>query len=205
MNGLPLLLASASPRRRDLLAAAGIDCEVGPVAVDERRRDEESPADYVQRVARLKAAEAAGRHPNRLVLAADTAVVVDADVLGKPEDDRAAARMLGQLSGRTHQVLTAVALAGEGRLAVEVETTTVWMDVLSPEDIAWYVATGEPRDKAGAYAIQGRASRFIPRIDGSYTNVVGLPVARVDRMLRTWRGSRTSDLPLPRTQPYSER
>jgi septum formation protein len=183
-----IVLASASPRRRELLAAAGIACDVDPVDVDEQRRQGERPADYVERVARLKARAAAARHPERLVLAADTAVVVGTHVLGKPADDRDAARMLELLSGRAHEVLTAVVLAGIGRETAAVETTTVWIDVLSADDITWYVATGEPRDKAGAYAIQGGASRFIPRIEGSYSNVVGLPVARVHRMLRAWNG-----------------
>jgi septum formation protein len=183
----PIILASASPRRRELLLAAGLDCEVDPVAVDEQRHPGEAPADYVARVARLKAETGATRRPDRDVLAADTAVVVGDEVLGKPADDRDAARMLGLLSGRAHDVLTGVALARHGRIVVEVESTTVWMASLSDEDVAWYVATGEPRDKAGAYAIQGLASRFIPRIAGSYTNIVGLPVARVYRLLMMGR------------------
>ena len=193
----PVILASASPRRRELLAAAGIACDVDAVDVDEQPLTGEAPADYVRRVARLKVEVAAARHPQRVVLAADTTVVVGGEILGKPADDRDAARMLARLSGRAHQVLTAVALVGGGQLAIEVETTTVWMDVLKAEDIAWYVATGEPRDKAGAYAIQGLASRFIPRIEGSYTNVVGLPVATVARLLKRY-------LPLSLTQPYSD-
>jgi septum formation protein len=180
-----------------LLAAAGILCDVDPVDVDEAPLAGEAPADYVRRVARLKVEAAAARHPRRLVLAADTTVVVDGEILGKPADDRDAARMLARLSGAAHQVLTAVALAGGGHLALEVESTTVWMDVLSVDDIAWYVSTGEPRDKAGAYAIQGLASRFIPRIEGSYTNVVGLPVATVARLLQSY-------LPLSLAQPYSD-
>ncbi len=182
-RSVSLILASASPRRRELLAAAGIACEVDPVDVDERRHAGEAPARYVERVARLKVEAGAARHPGRLVVAADTAVVLDDVVLGKPTDDDDAARMLRLLSGRPHQVLTGVALASGGETVTEVESTTVWIDSLSEDDIRWYVASGEPRDKAGGYAIQGLASRFITRIEGSYTNVVGLPVALVARLL----------------------
>ena len=181
---MTILLASASPRRRELLEAAGLACEVDPVDVDETRVPGETPAAYVARVARLKAAAGAARHPRRVVVAADTAVIVGDEVLGKPADDQDATRMLRLLSGRTHDVLTAVAVASAGRMVVDVETTTVWVDALSRGDIAWYVASGEPQDKAGAYAIQGLASRFIPRIEGSYTNVVGLPVHKVYEILK---------------------
>jgi septum formation protein len=180
---MKVILASASPRRRDLLLAAGWTCEVDPVDVDEGRTPGETPGAYVARVARLKAGAGAARHPRRVVIAADTAVIVGDEVLGKPLDDQDAARMLRLLSGRTHNVLTAVAVASAGRMVVDLETTTVWVDALSSDDIAWYVASGEPRDKAGAYAIQGLASRFIPRIEGSYTNVVGLPVHKVYEIL----------------------
>lgn len=181
---MKILLASASPRRRELLEAAGLACEVDPVDVDEGRAPGETPAAYVVRVARLKAEAGATRHPRRVVVAADTAVIVGDEVLGKPADDQDATRMLRLLSGRTHEVLTAVAVASASRMVVDVETTTVWVDALSRDDIAWYVASGEPRDKAGAYAIQGLASRFIPRIEGSYTNVVGLPVHKVYEILK---------------------
>jgi septum formation protein len=181
---LPVLLASASPRRRDLLLAAGIACEVDAVDVDERRAHGEGPDAYVRRVARLKAEAGAARHPGRIVLAADTVVVLGAEVLGKPTDDEDAARMLARLSGRSHEVLTAVALARQDRTFVELDRTTVWMDAVTPDDIKWYVASGEPRDKAGAYAIQGLAARFIPRIEGSWTNVVGLPIATVHKLLK---------------------
>jgi septum formation protein len=180
-----LILASASPRRRELLTSAGITVEVDPVAVDERREPGESAEAYVERVARLKASAGAERHPDRPVLGADTIVVVDADVLGKPEDAEDAARMLRRLAGRTHSVLTAVALAWQGQIATQVERTEVAMSAMSEEDISWYVASGEPLDKAGAYAIQGLASRFVTRIEGSYSNVVGLPVSVVVALLRT--------------------
>jgi septum formation protein len=173
------VLASASPRRRALLEAAGVAVDVDPVDVDEARLDGESPAQYVERLAREKAAAGARRHPDALVLGADTTVTLDGDVLGKPVDAAEAAGMLRRLSSRTHEVLTGIAIAWRGAIASHVERTAVAMAPLSEADIAWYVASGEPLDKAGAYAIQGLASRFIPRIDGSYTNVVGLPVTAV--------------------------
>lgn len=180
-----LVLASASPRRRELLAAAGFTFDVEVADVDERRHPGEPAEAYARRVALAKAEAVSARRPGALVLGADTIVVVDGDVLGKPVDDADATAMLQRLSGRPHRVLTAVALIG-GREPLEaIEETVVWMYALAPRDIAAYVETGEPRDKAGAYGIQGRASRFIPRIEGSYTNVVGLPVAVVDRLVRS--------------------
>lgn len=179
-----LVLASASPRRRDLLDAAGIAYDVHPVDVDESRQDGEGAAAYVERVAREKARAGAAAHPERVVLAADTTVVVDGDVLGKPAGDAEATQMLRRLSGRSHEVLTGVAIASNGHIVSAVERTAVWVSELSEQDIQDYVASGEPAGKAGAYAIQGLASRFIPRIDGSYTNVVGLPVAKVVDLLR---------------------
>jgi nucleoside triphosphate pyrophosphatase len=177
-----LILASASPRRRELLTRAGIDIDVDPAHVDERS---EPPEQYVERIARLKASAVAVRHPGRPVLGADTIVVVDGDVLGKPADAAEATGMLRRLAGRTHQVLTGIALAWAGRIALEIERTDVVMSPMSEDDIAWYVRSGEPLDKAGAYAIQGLASRFVTRIEGSYSNVVGLPVATVVELLRT--------------------
>ena len=150
--------------------------------VDERQTPGE-PADcYVERVATLKADAAVAKFPGRVVVAADTGVVVDGEVFGKPADAADAARMLRRLSGRSHEVLTALAVVGHRRTTC-VESTRVWVDALSAEDIAWYVSSGEPVDKAGAYAIQGLASRFIPRIEGSYSNVVGLPIATFARLL----------------------
>jgi septum formation protein len=180
-----LILASASPRRRELLDAAGLAHFVDPVDVDERIAPGETPEAYAGRVARDKAQAGAHRHPAAHVLGADTIVVVDTAILGKPKDDGDAQRMLRLLSGRAHDVLTAVALAIPGReLATRIERTRVWFAALSDQDIEWYLSTGEHRDKAGAYAIQGRASRFIPRIEGSYANVVGLPVTTVFEMLK---------------------
>jgi septum formation protein len=139
---------------------------------------------FVQRVALLKARVVASRDPSATVLAADTAVVVGEEVFGKPADEAEARRMLQALSGRRHEVLTGVVLIVGGWITSVVETTAVWFSPLSTDDIAEYVGSGEPLDKAGAYAIQGLASRYVPRIEGSYTNVVGLPVARVFEMLR---------------------
>jgi septum formation protein len=187
---LRLILASASPRRRELLEAAGFRFEVRHADVDEIPRDGEPPRDYVRRLAsekasrvlaavRLEAGEAAGA----IVIGADTAVVVDDEILGKPEDDADARRMLQRLSGRPHLVLTGVSLRDTRQQVEEVEETTVWFSPLSADDLTWYVTTGEGRDKAGAYAIQGLAARFVSRIEGSYSNVVGLPVATVFRLL----------------------
>jgi septum formation protein len=182
-TALPLVLASASPRRAELLAAAGIAIEVRPADVDEAVLPDESAADYVCRVAVDKARAVGTLAPRRAVLAADTTVVVDGLILGKPGTDEDAARMLRLLSGRTHEVLTGVCVrSAEGRELVRVASTTVEFAPLTEVAIRWYVQSGEPRDKAGAYAIQGRASRFIPRIEGSYSNVVGLPVALVCEM-----------------------
>ncbi|MGE3404649.1 MAG: nucleoside triphosphate pyrophosphatase [Vicinamibacterales bacterium] len=178
-----VLLASASPRRAELLAAAGIPFDVAPADVDETRRPGEAPVAYCERLARTKALAAAERAPDRVVVAADTIVVAGADVFGKPEDAADARRMLQALSGRAHDVLTAVAIAAGGEVRTAVERTAVEFVPLSEDEIAWYVESGEPMDKAGAYAIQGLASRFVARISGSYSNVVGLPVATVYRLL----------------------
>jgi len=184
IRAMRIVLASASPRRRELLAAAGVDCAVDPADVDESPRPGESPADCVERVARAKAEAVAPRHPGAAIIAADTAVIVDGEMLGKPADALDAARMLRRLGGRPHEVWTGVAVAADGQTAYELVRTTVWMNALSQAEIEWYVASGEPMDKAGAYAIQGLASRFIPRIEGSWSNVVGLPVATVLQLLR---------------------
>jgi len=180
-----IVLASASPRRAELLRAAGIEFDVMPAHLDETAHAEEAPDAYVRRVADEKARAIAARVTNRVVLAADTTVVVDGAMLAKPDDDEDAKRMLRLLSGRVHDVLTAVALRGpEGSAPqVAVSRTEVEFARLVEEEIEWYVATGEPRDKAGAYAIQGYASRFVTRIAGSYSNVVGLPIALVYEML----------------------
>jgi septum formation protein len=179
-----LILASASPRRAELLRSAGIAFDVRPVDVDERFRAGERPEQAVARLAEAKARVCSSDHPDEVILGADTTVVVKGQALGKPVDQADAARMLRLLSGRTHEVLTGVCLSWQGRQRVDVASTRVQVAGLSEEDVAWYVSTGEPLDKAGGYAIQGLASRFIERIEGSYPNVVGLPVARVYALLR---------------------
>ena len=179
-----IVLASASPRRAELLTAAGFTFEIAPAAIDETPRPAEAPGDYALRVAREKGAAAWRLHPDSAILAADTVVVAAGAILGKPADDRDAARMLAMLSGSTHRVQTAVVLRVNGRETSCVEATEVRFKPLSAEEIAWYVSTGEPDGKAGAYAIQGRAARFIERIEGSWSNVVGLPVATVYAMLK---------------------
>jgi septum formation protein len=190
-----LILASASPRRAELLVQAGYLFEIRAASIDERVRAGEAPADYVRRLAVEKSSAIAAsavkddiERAEALVLAADTAVVVDGEILGKPDDDAHAAAMLRKLAGRQHDVLTGVSLrAGAGETG-RVERTAVWMMPLAADELAWYVSTGEGRDKAGGYAIQGRASRFIPRIDGSYSNVVGLPLALVHELIRQAAG-----------------
>lgn len=184
-----LILASASPRRRELLAAAGLAFRVDAADVDETPWPAETPDAYAERLARAKAAAVAARWPHAPVLGADTVVIVDGEILGKPTDVEDAARMLRRISGRSHTVLTAVAISWRGVMRSAMESTEVWVNALTGDEIAAYVASGEPMDKAGAYAIQGLASRFIPRIAGSYTNVVGLPVTTVLRLLSTYGGS----------------
>jgi septum formation protein len=193
-----LVLASASPRRRELLAQAGYSFEVHPAHIPEDPLPNEDPIAYVTRLAREKAEavfheitkanaseERAAAAPQ--VLAADTTVTIDNQILGKPSDPADAARMLRLLSGRTHQVITGVALITSTSSQVAAETTAVTFITLSDKNIAAYIATGEPMDKAGAYAIQGSAARWIPRIEGDYFNVVGLPLALVSSLLESVR------------------
>jgi septum formation protein len=180
---LPLVLASASPRRAEQLAAAGIAFEVDTADIDETPRAGETPV-YVRRLAEAKARAVAARHPGKRVLGADTTVVVDGAILGKPLDAADARDMVRRLAGRAHEVLTGVALVERGTAQVDLATTTVWFAPMTAAEIDAYVASGEPMDKAGAYGIQGRASCFVTRIDGSYSNVVGLPVALVHAWLR---------------------
>jgi len=179
-----LVLASASPRRQELLRNAGITFEVQPAHIIEDPLPGESAKDCAKRLAQEKAQSIAKRHPHDVVLGADTVVTIDNQLLGKPTDAEDAARMLSLLSGRNHQVITGVCLALNGHISVASETTLVTVNELTEKEINDYVASGEPMDKAGAYAIQGIASRWIPKIEGDYFNVVGLPVALVFRMLR---------------------
>lgn len=179
-----LILASASPRRLDLLRLAGLEPVVCPADVDESRRSDEAAVAYVTRLARDKA-RCSPVEPGCVVLAADTAVVLDAELLGKPRDPGEAVAMLRRLRGRTHRVSTGVAVVTPGGgLAETVVTTEVVMAPLSDAVIDAYVATGDPLDKAGAYGIQGRAAAFVVRIDGSWTNVVGLPLVETLDLLR---------------------
>lgn len=181
-----LILASASPRRAELLTRAGFEFTVEPADVDESVMPGEQPAEYVVRVARAKAHAVVARcrkSANR-VLAADTTVVVDGEILAKPADREDASRMLKRLAGVVHEVLTGVVVVAGDRELTEVVRTRVHLLPLSPDEIAWYVESGEPEGKAGAYAIQERAARFVDWIEGSWSNVVGLPVATVDQMLK---------------------
>jgi septum formation protein len=189
-----LILASGSPRRRDLLTRAGVRFEIRPADIPERREPGEAPAAFAERLAREKAlhvARAAGPEPTRWVLGADTIVVIDEDVLGKPEDEAHAVALLSRLAGRTHVVITAVALVETGRL--EPRSTTVASRVTlraAPRDeIEAYVAGREPMDKAGAYALQGEGRRFVERVEGSESNVIGLPVDETLALLAAsgWR------------------
>ncbi len=182
----PLVLASGSPRRSEILRAVGWPFEATVPDVDETLRAGEAAEAYVQRLAREKAGRVASARLFGLVLGADTVVVVDGDVLGKPRDAEDAARMLRRLSARTHEVLTGVALvrAETGRSIVGLARTRVRFAGLSDEEIERYVETGEPLDKAGAYAVQGRAALFIEAIEGEYWNVVGLPVRLVYELAR---------------------
>ncbi|MCI0403764.1 MAG: Maf family protein [Acidobacteria bacterium] len=186
-----LILASASPRRRELLANAGFEFEVIPSEIQEPGYTVGAPATFAERVAQLKAETVARSFAltyKAIVLGADTVVVAAGSLLGKPRSPEEARATLEKLSGHAHEVITGVALVENGgRSAVAHEKTTVQFRALSHEEIEAYVASGEPLDKAGAYAIQGRASRFVTRIEGCYFNVMGLPVALVDKMLRQWK------------------
>ena len=182
-----LVLASASPRRRELLAQAGFQFEVRPAHIPEDPHPGEDPIAYVTRLARQKAEAVYAQfaNPEAVVLGADTTVTLDNHILGKPENQEDAARMLRLLSGRTHRVITGVAIISATRTQVAAEVTAVQFLTLSEQEIASYIATGEPNDKAGAYAIQGFAARWIPRIEGCYFNVVGLPISLVSTLLAT--------------------
>ena len=179
-----LALASASPRRQELLRNASIPFEVQPSNIPEDPLPGERPIDCAERLAREKALAVARQRPQDTVLGADTVVVIDNQILGKPTGASDAARMLRLLSGCEHQVITGVCVVVNGKVSVASESTKVTMSEITEAEINDYVATGEPLDKAGAYAIQGIASRWIPRIEGDYSNVVGLPVALVYRILQ---------------------
>ena len=175
-----LVLASQSPRRAEILRQAGVPFVVHAAPVDETLQFRETPEDYVRRLAEAKA-RAVACDADEIVLGADTTVVVDGEILAKPADAADARRMLALLSGRRHQVMTGVCLRRGGEQVCDHAVTAVWFAPMSAREIDDYVATGEPMDKAGAYAIQGAASKFIPRIEGCYFNVMGLPISLVYR------------------------
>lgn len=198
MTEKSIYLASRSPRRRELLRQIGVTFEVIPLReaprhpadVDETPQSGEPPDGYVLRVAREKARAAVNiTHARRLaarpVLAADTTVVCDDAILGKPENAADAARMLGLLAGRAHRVLTVVAVAGAEVMETRISESRVWFRALAADEIRRYVATGESADKAGAYAVQGRAAAFITRVEGSYSGIMGLPLAETAELLRS--------------------
>lgn len=179
-----LILASASPRRRELLAQIGLACEVRPADIDETPRPDEAPAEYVMRLATEKARSVAAAWPGRPVLAADTTVVVDDAILGKPADRAEGREMLAQLSGRRHQVMTAICLVSDAGSETELVITEVSFMPLDDALCEAYLDTPEPWDKAGGYGIQGLAAVFVSAIEGSYSNVVGLPLHETWQMLR---------------------
>ena len=178
-----LILASASPRRKEILSALGFAFEARPAEVEELVRPGESAFDAAERIAREKAAAVAGTEPGALVVAADTLVVLDGDALGKPRDRAEAEAMLRRLRGRRHEVVTGVAVAADGGCFSGRETTTVVFAPMSDAEVRAYAATGEPDDKAGAYAVQGIGALFVERVEGSPSNVVGLPVRLLARLL----------------------
>jgi len=183
MSATRVILASASPRRRELLSLVGIPHVVEPADIDESYREGEEAPQHAERLAREKAATVAARHPDAVVIAADTIVLIDGLVLGKPSDDADAERMLAMLGGQTHVVLTAVAVAYHGELRAGVESVRVTFRRLTRERIRAYIATGEPMDKAGSYGIQGYGATLVERIDGDYFAVMGLALSRMVDLL----------------------
>ena len=183
MTNPRVILASQSPRRRELLNLVGIAHEVQPADIDESYLAGERPRAHAERLARGKTAVIVTREPDAVVIGSDTIVVVDGDVLGKPADDGDAARMLARLAGRSHTVITAVAVAWRGETRSAVEEVGVTFHPLTPREIAAYVATREPMDKAGAYGIQGYGATIVSRVDGDYFAVMGLPLQRLTRVL----------------------
>ena len=183
-----IVLASASPRRADLLRAIGLDFIVAPSDVDETARAGEQPRPMAERLARAKVAAVRALPSPALAIAADTVVVVNGTLFGKPRDDADARRMLRQLSGRTHEVITAIALRArpEEEIVCESVMSRVTFAPLSETEIEWYIATGEGADKAGAYALQGIGALFVTSVEGSYTNVIGLPLDRIYPYLLRW-------------------
>lgn len=184
MTGPRVILASSSPRRRELLTLIGIPHEVIPAEIDETYRDGEEGAPHALRLAREKGAVIAALHPDAVVISADTIVLIDGLVLGKPRDHADAERMLSMLGGQTHVVLTAVAVSYRGKMHSDVESVRVTFRTLDRERIRAYIATGEPMDKAGSYGIQGFGATLVERVDGDYFAVMGLPLARMVDLLQ---------------------
>jgi septum formation protein len=185
-SGPEIILASSSPRRADLLAAIGVDFQIVPSLIHERAHPNEPPGDYITRLARAKVVAVARQREAGLIIGADTVVVLDGSLMEKPADQQDARRMLNELSGRWHAVLTGVALfdAASHREVADYEKTLVRFSRLTDREIDWYVESGEPMDKAGAYGIQGLAAMFVEEIAGNYSNVVGLPIPLVYRLAR---------------------
>jgi septum formation protein len=187
---VPLVLASGSPRRKELLEQLGLEFQVCAAHIDESVKEGESPLDYVARLATQKVVAVGGQYPAAVVLAADTSVVVDSHILGKPGADAAlGASMLEQLSGKAHVVMSGIAVKRGGQLETRVVSTVVVFRKLKPQDIRWYVATGEGCDKAGGYALQGKAAAFVQAINGSHTNVIGLPLIETLELLQLVGGT----------------
>ncbi len=184
-DSTPLVLASASPRRVELLGVLGLPFSQQPADIDETQRPAESPAAYVVRMAQEKAAAVAPRNPGSVIIGADTTVVIDGLALGKPKDRADGLAMLQRLSGRTHEVLTGICVSCGAQRESACDVSQVSFTAISAEDAAHYWATGEPADKAGGYGIQGLGSIFVERINGSYSGVMGLPLARLAQLLRT--------------------
>jgi septum formation protein len=184
VSGCRVVLASASPRRRDLLDLIGIAHEVRPASIDETMRPREAPRRYAERLAREKASAIATRDPDLITIGADTVVVINRKVLGKPADADDAARMLRMLSGREHTVITAVAVSRGRKLRSAIEEVRVKFRRLRDDDIDAYIAMGEPMDKAGAYGIQGYGATIVERIEGDYFAVMGLPLVRLVGLMR---------------------
>ena len=191
-ENIMLYLASASPRRRDLLKLAGFQFAIEPADIDETM-SQDDPACLVQNLALKKARAVAQLHPNDIVLAADTVVALDNRILGKPENEDEARTMLRMLSNRIHQVYTGYCILKQNRCEIGVCCTSVEFYPLSDSDIDSYIATGEPFDKAGAYGIQGLGSLLVRKIDGDFYNVVGLPIAEISRLLRTFGSSKSNE------------
>ena len=183
MTAVRVILASQSPRRRELLNLVGIAHEVQPADIDESYVGGERPREHAERLAREKTAVIAEREPDALIIGSDTIVVVDGDVLGKPVDELDAVRMLARLAGRSHVVITAVAVAWRGETRSSVEEVGVTFHPMTRSEIDAYIATGEPMDKAGAYGIQGYGATIVSRVDGDYFAVMGLPLQRLTRVL----------------------